>query len=331
MKSIKKVLIVCYYGKFPEWTDVWLRSCELNADFDFIVITDKEFVNIPRNVAIINLSMDDMRRRLSLAAGFDVVLNSPYKLCDYKPLYGKALKEFIEGYDFWGHCDIDLIWGRLSQFITNSILQKYDLIGMYGHLMLYRNTDYMNNLFKLDGGTFSYKKVFSSKYNYSFDEMSGMDLIASKNKVKHFTSIKIANASPDYERFKLTENKSMPEYFIWDKGKVLRIYGYNAEYVDEYAYIHFSGKKPKNSATQIGISQSSLYLSARGITDRTSHTPNRQELLKHNEYISDDNDIQILKKKKKEKIRKILMKNFKEKVIWYRVHRGITKYMKIKD
>ena len=42
----------------------------------------------------------------------------------------------------------------------------------------------MNNLYKKKGSAFSYKKVFQSEYNYNFDEMYGMNLICSKNKVK---------------------------------------------------------------------------------------------------------------------------------------------------
>ena len=37
MNRIK--LIVCYYGKFPEWMNVWLKSCELNSNIDFMIVT----------------------------------------------------------------------------------------------------------------------------------------------------------------------------------------------------------------------------------------------------------------------------------------------------
>ncbi|MBS6677513.1 MAG: hypothetical protein KH330_07210 [Clostridiales bacterium] len=327
-RLIKKVLIVCYYGKFPDWMNIWLKSCELNPDFDFIIITDIPLKEVPNNVVILNYSMEELRTKFSEAAGFDVVLKSPYKLCDYKPMYGKALKEHIKDYTFWGYCDIDLIWGDLSNFITNDILNKYDLIGIYGHLMLYRNIDYMNNLFKLEGGTFDYKEVFSHSDNYSFDEMSGMDLIARENSIRHFKALKIANISPDYDRFKIAETRTEKEYFVWEHGKILRIYGSEAQYSEEYAYIHFSGKKPENLTSKRGINDANIYLSAKKMSDRVIGLAKINELVEHNEYVSDENDINILKKAKINKIKRVMRMSMKQKIIWFKVHRGISKFKK---
>lgn len=108
-----------------------------------------------------------------------------------------------------------LTWygGHLRDFITDDILNNYDLIGKYGHLMIYRNKEEMNNLFMKQGGTFSYNTVFTNNDNYSFDEMSGMDLIAYSNHVKQYRALKIANASPSYSRFKIAGKKSEKEFF----------------------------------------------------------------------------------------------------------------------
>ena len=45
-------------------------------------------------------------------------VNSPYKLCDYKPVYGLIFDEDLQDYDFWGHCDVDLIFGDIRKFIN---------------------------------------------------------------------------------------------------------------------------------------------------------------------------------------------------------------------
>ena len=188
MNRIK--LIVCYYGKFPEWMNVWLKSCELNSNIDFMIVTDIKLGELPSNVTILNIGFNELKKHFSNVLGFEVSLETPYKLCDYKPVYGKAFQKELDGYEFWGCCDIDLIWGNISKFITNEILDKYDLIGKYGHLMIYRNNEKMNNLFMQKGGTFQYKTVFINDNNYSFDEMSGMDLIAHRKQVKQYKNLK---------------------------------------------------------------------------------------------------------------------------------------------
>ena len=42
-----------------------------------------------------------------------VTLDRPYKLCDFKPAYGFIFGEYLKEYDYWGHCDIDIVWGDL--------------------------------------------------------------------------------------------------------------------------------------------------------------------------------------------------------------------------
>ena len=49
-------------------------------------------------------------------------------------------------YDFWGYCDIDLIFGNIRKFITDDILDKYDKILSRGHFTLFRNKDSINTI-----------------------------------------------------------------------------------------------------------------------------------------------------------------------------------------
>jgi hypothetical protein len=60
--------------------------------------------------------------------------------------------EYIQEYDFWGHCDIDIVWGHIRSFIDESILQKYQIISsrpgrISGHFCLYRNQETINKVF----------------------------------------------------------------------------------------------------------------------------------------------------------------------------------------
>ncbi len=36
----KIVVIGVYFGNFPEYMNLWLKSCEFNKEIDFIIFTD---------------------------------------------------------------------------------------------------------------------------------------------------------------------------------------------------------------------------------------------------------------------------------------------------
>lgn len=328
MNCIK--LIVCYYGTFPQWMNIWLKSCELNSDIDFMIVTDVKIDNLPSNVSILNMSMEELKKHFTNILGFPVSLKSPYKLCDFKPVYGKAFEKELEGYEFWGYCDIDLIWGHIRNFITKDILDNYDLIGQYGHLMIYKNNKEMNELFMQPGGTFSYKTVFTNDENYSYDEMSGMDLIAYGQQIKQYRALKIANVSPSYNRFKIEGTVAEKEIFVWKDGKILRISGKNKINIEEFAYIHFSGKKPENKTDKDHIEKSNVYLAAKCMENRENNQFTLEEIEEKNTFIDEKTDKKEKKIIKKRKIVLVLKKTLKQKIIWLKVHRGVSKFNKIK-
>lgn len=327
MNRIK--LIVCYYGKFPQWMNIWLKSCEFNSNIDFMIVTDNQIENLPSNVSILNIGFEELRNRFSNVLGFSASLKNPYKLCDYKPIYGKVFEQELKGYEFWGHCDIDLVWGRINNFITKDILDYFDLIGKYGHLMIYRNNRQMNELYMQPGGTFSYKTVFKNEDNYSFDEMSGMDLIAYGNRIKQYKDLKIANVSPSYKRFKIPGTAGEKEFFVWNDGKILRVSGNDRVELEEFAYLHFSGKKPQNNVGKDFIEASNIYLSADSLENRNKIEFSLEEIEDKSSFIDEETDQRDKAEIQKKKIVKVLKKTLKQKRIWLRVHKGVSKFNRI--
>ena len=103
---------------------------------------------------------------------FAVNINFSYKLCDFKPAYGFIFSEIIEKYDFWGLGDIDVIYGNIRNFVTDEMLQEFDLISprpdwVPGCFLLFKNTEKMNTLFMQSK---DYQKVFESNQHLCFDE-----------------------------------------------------------------------------------------------------------------------------------------------------------------
>ena len=136
---MKKIaLIIPYFGTLPDYFDLWLKSVEKNPTITFFLFTnDESSYCYPDNIEVINIAFKDFRSRLQSEFEFEIKLESPYKLCDYKPTYGNVFKKELLQYDFWGFCDVDLIFGDIRKFITDDILDKYDRILTRGHFSLF--------------------------------------------------------------------------------------------------------------------------------------------------------------------------------------------------
>jgi hypothetical protein len=254
----KVVIITCYIGKMPEWIELWMKSCENNPEFDFVMYTDQDLkANIPYNLKIFKTSLEKLRICFSNVLGFECSLDTSYKLCDYKVLYGKAFKDITVMYDFWGYCDVDMIFGKLSNFIDDIILDKHDRVFEVGHLSLYRNNEKINNLYKQPYGIYSYKRVFSDRNYLGFDEHTGMTLICNTIGISTYNKIVCADIDPHYRMFVCMDEDStkgnmvvgndLHQIFGCEDGSTYRYYIDKEGLLkrQEVSYIHFMRKNPK--------------------------------------------------------------------------------------
>ncbi len=165
------VLILPYFGEFSASNAFWLKSAEKNPEVDFLLLTDQHVDVLSPNVRVIGISFKKCVEGFQRMLDCDISSLHPYKLCDFKPAYGYLFQEYIRGYDFWGHCDNDIILGNIRHFITEEVLEGNDRILTRGHFTLYRNTAEVNETFKKASP--SYKTVFPSELVFHFDEHPG--------------------------------------------------------------------------------------------------------------------------------------------------------------
>lgn len=167
-------ILTCWYGSYPWYFSYFIHSCYYNASIDFYIITDNEqrIHDKPDNVKIIYKTLNEIKETATDKLGFIVDIQYPYKLCDFKPAYGFLFPELINGYDFWGHGDIDVVYGNIRDFITDEVMQGFDIISprpdwVPGCFLLFKNTEKMNTLFMQSK---DYRKVFTSNQHFCFDE-----------------------------------------------------------------------------------------------------------------------------------------------------------------
>ncbi len=118
-------LVVPYFGKLPGNFQIWLNSCKYNGSVNWLLFTDdKTPYDYPENITVHYLEFNELLAKFQNHFDFPISLESSYKLTDYKVAYGEIFKEFLKGFDFWGYCDIDLIFGNIRKFITVSIFLR---------------------------------------------------------------------------------------------------------------------------------------------------------------------------------------------------------------
>lgn len=245
MKSIG--YIVPYFGKLPGNMPLWLLSCSYNPTVDWIVITDdKTEYNYPPNVKVKYCSFEDIKNRIQQNFDITVEISTPWTLALFKPAYGEIFAEELKEYDFWGHCDVDVLWGNIRKFITDDILNTYDKIGFQGHSLLYRNSPEVNSRYKtIIDGAVSYREVFSGRVKYSFDE-NGMDEIYNHLNIPYYREINFAHMRKYAYGLsvgflpKSEEYKNEHQIFSWKNGELIRHYiADNKIFTEEFMYIHF--------------------------------------------------------------------------------------------
>ena len=231
----KIVFIIPYIGKYTWYFPYFLHSCRYNSNVDFLIFTDNynPKLELPTNVKIKPYSIEEFKIDAAKALGFEVAVEFGYKLCDFKPAYGAIFSDYIKDYDFWGYCDVDVIFGNIRSFMTDELLNEYDVISarhdyLTGCFALYRNNTYMRELFRQSK---DYRNVFTDPRNFFFDETNFV--FKAFEQGLHYSQIHTEVESMTHVVRRLQETNKLKAYFefqivegfagnmLWRKGTLI--------------------------------------------------------------------------------------------------------------
>lgn len=228
MKRI--ALIVLWIGKLPDYFPIWLYSCGKNPTVDFFVFTDDTAdYCYPANVKKEKVSFEELRQRFRRIFPFEISMERPYKLCDYRPAYGEAFAEYLQGYDFWGYCDVDLIWGNIREFLTNGILEENERIFTRGHCSLFRNQAKVNAYYRTlpAHGHLDYKEVYQSPESWCYDEWAehcggGTSVIFKENGIRTYDEPVMADIDIYHGDFHICRRPDLKKVtrFLYENGNL---------------------------------------------------------------------------------------------------------------
>lgn len=241
----KIILINCYFGKLPWYFNLFLKSCEANPTIDFLFFLNEEVIGkVPKNVKIIDFTLSKFNFLATEKLNLKINIINGYKLCDLKPAYGVIFQSYLVNYDFWGVCDIDLVFGRIREFMTEDLLNNYDVISVKdsfpsGYFLLFRNNTIVNHLYEKSK---DYAVIFTSNENYCFDEcggaydeiISGKNILEMQTKTESIHHVLVKEQNNIKAHFDLFIIEGTPGKIKWDNG----ILSYKEEY--EILLYHFS-------------------------------------------------------------------------------------------
>ena len=99
----KICIIYPWFGKLPNYFPLFIKSALNNEKVDFHFFTDNPCVQkyCNKNIFYHKESLETIKERATKFLNFNCVLNTPYKLCDYKPIYSD-LFPITKKYEWWG-------------------------------------------------------------------------------------------------------------------------------------------------------------------------------------------------------------------------------------
>lgn len=254
----KIAIIVPYFGKLPSCFKCWWKSALHNSNIEFWMFTDNKFLKSEENIKVEHVSFEDFKKYIQSIFDFEINLDKPYKLCDYKPVYGLAFKERLKNYDYWGYCDVDLIFGDISSFITEEILKFHDKIFIDGHISIFKNNYFMNSLFMNQGEypEYNFREAYSTPEACYYDEYRGMELKCIRNNVNVYNNTSVyINVDPQKAFFEVAGKKFIA---VWQNGKLY------AEFEDgrckELMYIHICKRKMECSEKKYIKDSEKMYI-----------------------------------------------------------------------
>jgi hypothetical protein len=250
------IRVVCtYFGNWPVWFPAFLLSCARNESIDWLIFTDCAAVpGCPPNVTIHPFSLKDLNQLASAKLGIEV-RKSLYSQCDLRPAYGVIFQDYLTGCDFWAHCDLDVVWGDIRNFIHPGILESSDVISsrlanIAGHFTVWRNTGIVNNSFRSVSG---WHEQLSQPTHYRFDEDVITDFLANQSSIRmHW---------PEHKLIDYLDLEAQPYGWRWSNGKL-----YDGQ-DREVFYMHFmTWKRYLNRIDfSLGDAPDEFWITRRGI------------------------------------------------------------------
>ena len=245
-------IVTAYFGPPPLWFPAFLVSCRANPDVRWMIYTDFSVgYPLPANVTLKSMDLGGLSRRASETLEAKIELAAPYKICDLKPAYGVIFADDLRPYDFWACSDLDIVWGDIRHFLTDTLLASHDIVSsrrkrLSGHFTLFRNDASTNRTFELIPNV---REAMANPVHLYLDE-----LVITEHLQNHLNDPEHARPRVHWKggltmdnRYQRELGKGPEDTLWWRHGKTFDHQGH------ELMYLHFHKMRKKMNTIDFAL------------------------------------------------------------------------------
>lgn len=272
----KIIILIPYFGKWPEWIELYFNSIERNSTIDFHFFTNCDSsISSSTNVFFHQMTFEEYKENAQNYLNVAINIPNPYKICDLRPFFGIIHQEIIKNYDFFGWTDVDVLFGDIRSFYSDNILNQYEVLSTHktrlsGHLALLRNNEKHRTIgYKI----YNWKQALQNPNFVGIDEhgitnalqMTLFDKIAEKFKfskdnlilnlirktktTKHYFVEQYTTPFTPIPWLDGSVNSAQPEEWYYEKGVITN----KRDKGRKFMYIHFMNFKSSTWRTDGSI------------------------------------------------------------------------------
>ncbi len=245
------IMLVLYFGRWPEWIDLFVESCKWNPSVRWRLYTDcGEPENKADNVDYVHLSFEDYKALVRARLGIAFDPSTPYKLCDLRPCFAYIHERDVADFPFFGWGDIDVVYGNIRAFYTADVLARANVLSTHperlsGHFAVLRNTRALKHAFERIP---NYRTLLEQADHASMDEADFSEVFLPSAKPRGFRRM-IDYFDPCRRGLVFVEQHSTvlsprkwhdgtmnyPQKWFWRRGRLTN----ERDGEREFLYLHF--------------------------------------------------------------------------------------------
>lgn len=239
----KKLLITSQMRQTYGWVQKYIDNCNKQEGWNWLILSEFDLES-RGNVKVIRTSLKDFADRIFAKTGMIMSLEKVYKrpvaLCDFRPSLGLMFEDCLEGYDFWGFTDIDVVYGDLNSWLPDTFIKDLEIFtndigGIAGPFTLFKNNDKIKRLFLQHPNI---RAIIERPDFYTFDEDGFSKMVVEM----HSKGELIVEFRDWWDSNRMRKHGEVQR--LWSKGLKL----YNND--DEIMMYHFAGTKVYPTITE---------------------------------------------------------------------------------
>jgi len=169
---MKTTVLIPFLGKRPRDFEHFAHSASfVDAEFVFLSDDARSAPSYP-NFRVVPFSLSEFNDLARKAIGCGIASSNVAKICDFRPAFGLIFSHLLRDSDYWGYCDVDVLFGNVSTYLQRDYLSRYDVLSLNanylsGSFTLWRNAADVNHMFEHSS---QWKTLMASPQLHAFDE-----------------------------------------------------------------------------------------------------------------------------------------------------------------